>query len=214
MPQDGPYDAAVVYSAKGTQLNQRGRETRRLLLDTAIRCLAEGGAEAVSANLIAKEAGVTWGTIQHQFGDADGVWAAVLDHQATETRALLAERPQTSDLRRRVADIVDTLWAAFDTDLARAVENLRLSLPRDPATLAAQYPATEAKLREFDERWAATWSDLFAGLPAPKAKVKRLSTMLPNAVRGMHAADQMASFATDSKVARTCLVDAVTAYLR
>ena len=51
-------DAAL--SAKGTRLNRRGLETRRHLLDVAVQCLAAGGPEAVSANLVAKEAGATW----------------------------------------------------------------------------------------------------------------------------------------------------------
>ena len=41
------------------------------------------GRRAECADLMAANyAGVTWGTIQHQFGDADGVWTAVLDRRA------------------------------------------------------------------------------------------------------------------------------------
>ena len=78
----------MTLSAKGTRLNRRGLETRRTLLKVAIRCLADGS-EGVSANLIAREAGVTWGTVQHQFGDADGLWAAVLAHISERSDPLL-----------------------------------------------------------------------------------------------------------------------------
>jgi AcrR family transcriptional regulator len=72
-------------SAQGTRLNRRGRETRRHLLEVALRCL-EAGPEAASANLVAREAGATWGTVQHQFGDVDALGAAVLAF-AREERA-------------------------------------------------------------------------------------------------------------------------------
>jgi hypothetical protein len=46
------------YSAQGSRLNRRGSETRRRVLDVAIRRLAEGSPEPVTAILIAREAGV------------------------------------------------------------------------------------------------------------------------------------------------------------
>ena len=52
--------------------NRRGETSRKHVLDVALRLLASGGPEAVSVKLVAKEADVTWGTVQYQFGDADG----------------------------------------------------------------------------------------------------------------------------------------------
>ena len=54
------WQAVVTESGAGTKLNKRGLETRARLLDVAIRCLADSGGEPVSANRIAKDAGVTW----------------------------------------------------------------------------------------------------------------------------------------------------------
>lgn len=120
-------------SGKGTRLNRRGLETRRTVLDAAVRCLAEGGVDAVSANRVAREAGVTWGTVQHQFGDADGLWAAVL-----------AEVEDTG----RVADALEQLWAALDSESARAVFNLRAALPPDRAALEAEFPKSAAAIAQ------------------------------------------------------------------
>ena len=99
-------------SAKGTRLNRRGLETRDVLLRTAIHCLAEGGPESVSANLVAREAGVTWGTVQHQFGDVDGLWAAVLGSVAerASTLHLTVEGQESSDdLGGRVDQVVQLI---------------------------------------------------------------------------------------------------------
>ncbi len=203
----------AAYSAQGTRLNKRGVDTRRRVLDTAVQLLAEGNHDALSANLVARESGVTWGTIQHQFGDADGVWAAVLDHVNTRAETLLGTTRTNTTLRRRVADIVHTLWDAYDSDDAKAVQNLRRLLPLDQKVLAAEYPATASRLRGFDEAWAERWGTLFTGIPASAGKVRRLSTMLPGAVRGLHDQSLMASYSNDLDVALDCLIDSVAAYL-
>ena len=66
--------------------NRRGDATRENMLDAALKALATGDPAAVSANRIAKEIGATWGAVKYQFGDADGLWAAVL-HRTAERRA-------------------------------------------------------------------------------------------------------------------------------
>ena len=87
----------------------------------------------MSANRIAKEAGVTWGTIQHQFGDADGLWAAVLEQVAD---ALMSSRlagsvRQQGTIAQQVSAIVEWLWRALDAPEARAVQTIRMCLSRD-----------------------------------------------------------------------------------
>ena len=70
--------------------------------------LASGDPGAVSANRIAKEIGATWGSVQYQFGDTDGFWAAVLRHTA-ERRANIFTPPDTGgQLRERVSPASST----------------------------------------------------------------------------------------------------------
>ena len=207
------YAPTVEYSAQGTKLNRRGIETRRLILETAIQVLAEGAATPPSANLVAREAGVTWGTIQHQFGDADGVWAAVLDHVEGLTDDVLLRVRHHSSLRRQIAEVVRALWKIYDTDTARAVENLRRGLPNDQQDLAVQYPQTAARLRRLDQAWEVQWSSLFESIDTSATKLRKLSTMLPGALRGLHDQARMTSFTADIDTAVDCLIDSVTAYL-
>jgi AcrR family transcriptional regulator len=112
-------------SAKGTRLNRRGLETRANLLRVAVHVLAEGGPEAVSANLVAREAGVTWGTVQHQFGDTDGLWAAVLTSISERSGPLLPVPHDVPTIAARVEIIVETMWNAFDRPALKAIHNLR-----------------------------------------------------------------------------------------
>jgi AcrR family transcriptional regulator len=202
-----------MYSAQGNRLNRRGQETRRQILDVAVRCLATGGSEAVSANLIAKEAGVTWGTIQHQFGDSDGVWAAVLYHVSGNVAANLPTAPKRErSLTRRVTAIVDRLWLGFDEPNARAVQNLRTSLPHDRMTLAKEFPATAEAWQHFDEVWTTIFDELFDGLVSSKTKLRRVRSLLPGALRGLHTQAQLSTF-TDAGEAKKGLIEAVVAYL-
>ncbi len=208
-----PYAPPVNYSAQGNRLNRRGQETRRQILEVAVRCLANGGPEAVSANLIAKEAGVTWGTIQHQFGDSDGLWAAVVDHVAGKVASNLPAAPKREgSLARRVTVMVDSLWIGFDDPNARAVQNLRMSLPRDRGALADEFPATAEAWQRFDQIWTTIFDELVEGLVSSKTKLRRVRSLLPGALCGIHTQAQLSSL-TDAGEAKKGLTEALVAYL-
>lgn len=203
----------MAYSAQGTRLNRRGLESRRHILEVAIRCLAEGGPEAANVNLIAREAGVTWGTIQHHFGDNDGVWAALLERAHQESREAFPRRSAVSaSLRPRVAAVVNAIWAAYDQPTVQAVMNLRLALPRDHHALAEAFPATAEILQAWDEGWTARWDTLFRDLVTSNTKLRRLRSLLPAALHGLYLNGQAPTF-TDVEEGRRGLIDAITCYL-
>ena len=203
-------------SAKGTRLNRRGLETRDVLLRTAIHCLAEGGPESVSANLVAREAGLTWGTVQHQFGDVDGLWAAVLASVAERVASLVPPGVAGAggdDLETRVDHVVRLIWDALDRPALRAVHNLRRALPRDRGALEAEFPRSAAALLDWDTQWDRAVQEAFTGFEVDRARLRRMRTLLPAAVRGLHDEQYLSSYA-DIIDARRGLTEAVTAYLR
>jgi len=121
--------------------NRRGDATRENMLEAALKALATGDPAAVSANRIAKEIGATWGAVKYQFGDADGLWAAVL-HRTAERRAdVFTPANPMAPLRDRVASIIDTLYGGLTATDSRAIENLRAALPRDPRRTRTPLPA-------------------------------------------------------------------------
>jgi AcrR family transcriptional regulator len=199
-------------SAKGTRLNKRGLETRQVLLGTALECLAQGGPEAVSASLVAREAGVTWGTVQHQFGDVDGLWAAVLEHVLTDTTTMRPRLPDSTDLGARVEAIVDLLWNAMDLPANRAIHHLRLALPRQREELESTYPATAAAIAHFDGAWTRIVEHAFDGFDLDPVRLARVRSLLPGAMRGIHNEQFLSSY-TDPAEARTGLSEAITSYL-
>jgi AcrR family transcriptional regulator len=202
----------VTLSAKGTRLNKRGLETREHLLRTALRLLADGGPEAASASSVAREAGATWGTVQHQFGDVDGLWAAVLEYVLADRDALTPRVSDSPDLAARVDAILDLLWNAMDLPASRAIHHLRLAPPQQRDELEAAYPRTAAVIAQWDEAWTETVERAFDGLDVDPVRLARVRSLLPGAMRGLHS-EQFLSTYTDSAEARAGLSGAITAYL-
>lgn len=198
-------------SAKGTRLNRRGLETRRRLLKVAVRCLADGGPGAVSANLVAKQAGVTWGTVQHQFGDVDGLWAAVLEHTATEG-GMFPHVPDQPDLGERVDAVVDMLWQAHGLPISRAIYNLRTALPLQRPELETTFPRTAAAIADCERDWTDVVERAFDGLAVDRVRLARVRALLPSAVQGLHVEHRLSTY-LDIDEALVGLREAVTAYL-
>jgi AcrR family transcriptional regulator len=205
-------DAVTTLSAKGTRLNRRGLETRSTLLRVAVRCLAEGGPDAVSANLVAKEAGVTWGTVQHQFGDSDGLWAAMLESISERGTTLIPVPADVATLGERVTTVIETIWNALERPTVRAMYTLRSALPPDSGDLEAEYPRTAAALRDWDRRWEAACREAFEGVDVDPVRLHRVRSLLPGTVRGLHDEQRLSPFA-DIDGARLGLAEALTAYL-
>lgn len=58
---------------------ERSAETRARVIDAATRCVAERGFRGATMTAIAERAGVTWGAMQHQFGDKESILDAVCE---------------------------------------------------------------------------------------------------------------------------------------
>jgi AcrR family transcriptional regulator len=202
----------AVADSAGRRANKRGLASREAILQAAVTALASGDPGAVSANRIAKQIGVTWGTVQYQFGDADAFWAAVLHHTA-ERRASVFANPDAADsLRARVSEIIETLYKGLTAPDSRAIENLRAALPRDPSELDRLYPRTAADLRSWGQGWHATCQKAFADLQVDPQRVHEVASFIPGTMRGLVSERQLGSYA-DQDEARRGLTNAIVAYL-
>lgn len=200
-------------NSAGRRANRRGLATRDSMLEAALEALASGDPAAVSANHIAKQIGATWGTVQYQFGDTDGFWAAVLHHTAERRAHVLfgTDRPDAT-LHQRVSQIIETLYAGLTAIDARAIENLRAALPRDPAELDRLYPRTAAELRSWGRAWLETCQKAFADLGVDPDRVQEVASFIPGAMRGLTSEKQLGTYA-DLDEARSGLTNAIVAYL-
>jgi AcrR family transcriptional regulator len=197
----------------GRRTNRRGHATRESMLEAALKSLASGEPGSVSANRIAKEIGATWGTVQYQFGDTDGFWAAVL-HRTAERRAATFSTPLQPEapLRERVGAIIDTLYRGLASADSRAIENLRAALPRDPRELERLYPRTAAELFSWGKSWLETCQNAFTGLDVDPDRLREVAALIPGAMRGLVSERQLGSYA-DLDMARRGLTNALAAYL-
>lgn len=189
--------------------NRRGEATRARMLAAALDCLAGG---TVSANAIAKQAGSTWGAVQYQFGDLDGFWRAVLDHLEERRGPLTIPGDPGAPVEERVEQIVTLLWRGLETRDARAIDTLRMSLPRERAELEQRFPRTAEALASWQTSWVATCQQAFADLDLDPDRVREVAALLPGAMRGLRSEAHLSTY-SDLDLARHGLTRAIAAHL-
>lgn len=193
--------------------NRRGQATRESMLDAALRSLASGDPASVSGNRIAKDIGATWGAIKYQFGDIDGLWAAVLARTAQRRGRLPVTTPAPgTSIADRVTSIVELMYEGLTEPDSCAIETLRAALPRDPDELTRLYPRTAAELSSWAPVWVQACQHAFADLDVDRDRVREVAAFLPGAMRGLVSEKQLGSF-VDLDVARRGLANAIVAYL-
>ena len=192
--------------------NKRGQATRESMLDAALHALATGDPGSVSGNRIAKEAGATWGAIKYQFGDIDGLWAAVLRYTAERRGDLPARAAPGATLHTRVATIVDNLYDGLSATDSRAIETLRAAMPRDRDEFERLFPLTAAEFASWREAWLDTCRRAFAGLGVDPDRLAEVAAFIPGAMRGIVSERQLGSY-SDLDLARAGLTNAIVAYL-
>lgn len=196
----------------GRRPNRRGESSRKHVLDVALRLLATGGPDAVSVKLIAKEADATWGTVQYQFGDADGLWAATILHILDTAGPQIWARPSAGSVDKRVAEIIDLLWNAYGSPYSAAVSNLRAALAKDRAELEQNYPRTAEALDALENNWLKQFRDFFDGITVDPRHARQVSALLPAALQGLHAERSFGS-RVDIDDALAGLREAITLYM-
>jgi AcrR family transcriptional regulator len=150
---------------------QRKAETRRRLIEAAVRLIAERGIDGVSVDALADEAHRTSGAVYAHFGSKDGLVTAALDEWTDAVGTVIAALLEASpDLPSRL----DGWWATFvDPPDSRGDQwlllehELWLRAARDPAVaapLAQRYAAARAAMAERFAEWQAAGE---ADLPVP-----------------------------------------------
>ncbi|OBC03529.1 MULTISPECIES: TetR/AcrR family transcriptional regulator [unclassified Gordonia (in: high G+C Gram-positive bacteria)] len=192
--------------------NKRGQATRDSMIRAAIAALATGDPTAVSGNRIAREIGATWGVVKYQFGDIDGLWAAVLRHTADQRGDLPASVKPDGTLRERVSALIDAMFYGLTTPEARAIETLRAALPREHVELEREFPLTAAELASWKPNWDAAFERAFADLDLDPGKVRQMAALIPGAMRGLISEHTLGTYGNLDD-ARAGMSGAIVAYL-
>jgi AcrR family transcriptional regulator len=135
---------------------ERTAETRARIMRAVVECIDELGFPRTTASEIARRAGVTWGAVQHHFGDKDGILAAVLEDSFNRFAARVGDVPdEAAGIEKRVSLFVDRAWEHFASPHYRSTFEILLShVPEE----AADEPAWQA---EMFRAWNGIWQHLF-----------------------------------------------------
>ncbi len=132
---------------------ERTARTRERVMASVVESIAEVGYQKTTAAEIARRAGVTWGAVQHHFGDKDGILMAVLVRSFDRFALALGEAPAgDEELERRVARFVDRSWEHFASPHYRSTFEILLNLPPD---LELSWQG------EMLGTWTRIWSEYF-----------------------------------------------------
>jgi len=121
---------------------QRGEDTRRRILETALALFAAVGFDSASTRAIAEQAGVNLPAIQYYFGSKEGLYRAAIAHigeQATQAIVPIAGRvhdaldrgtPSRAQLVKLLCEMVDALVTLFLDDSLPERESRSLFVSR------------------------------------------------------------------------------------
>jgi AcrR family transcriptional regulator len=141
---------------------QRSAETRALLLDVTISCLAELGYAKTTAQVIADRAGLSRGAQLHHFGTRAHLVTAAMEHLfergTQEFRAALTSMPEGTD---PVVHAFDVIWKIMSGTTGRAYMELAWASRSDPELHRTMIEAN----RRNDEQVDAIFRDLFGDSP-------------------------------------------------
>jgi AcrR family transcriptional regulator len=130
---------------------ERSAETRARVIRAATECVGELGYGGATTARIAERAGVTWGAMQHQFGDKEAIIDAVIDHTLHEfARQMQGLREAEPALARRVRAFTERAWTIFEGPSYRAILSILLHRREKTERIAAV----------LTEQWVKIFGDL------------------------------------------------------
>lgn len=167
-----------------------GIATRARVLDAVVQCILENGHYGASSNAVARYAGVTWGTIQHQFGTYQGLLLAVVqDRWQRLTTHLSATEVSGDSLEERLATVMDALEAHYGSPEHLVVSQIMLDLMQSPATTES----TKHAARQHGDELSRVWHPLIAKALGEAAADEDLVRYTFMTMRGFLSSNAMAA---------------------
>lgn len=165
---------------------ERTAETRARIVEAVIESIAEVGFQRTTAVEITRRAGVTWGAVQHQFGDKDGILLAVLEDSFVRFEARVAEVPREGiSLDERVSLFVARAWQHFASREYASTFEILLDHLRRPDLHPAREPSWQARMFES---WDRVWRELFRDRQVPRGRERLLQHYTVAVLSGLASA--------------------------
>jgi AcrR family transcriptional regulator len=196
------------------RLRRDGEATRRRVLDAVVSCILEQGYYQASSNEIARRAGVTWGTIQHQFGSREALMIAVLEdgwrrlHESVGSEQIVG-----GSLEVRLWAVLDVLATYYESPEHLAQIQIILDFTANPDTSAETRRAIERHGHELTRAWEPLFAQALGDAARERDLVVYAFTTLRGYLTGRLIAVSIADIPGDS-VPRQLLISGVASSLR
>ncbi len=176
----------------------RNEATRARVLDAAAACIARDGVAASNLARIARQAGLTTGAIQHQFGDKATLLTAVVERGFESMVDEVARIPAGErGLEERVRSFIEALWRAYTAPGTRASLDTLLAT-RGDAALHRRSLAFLSSVRErIDRLWMGTFWDVDCDRPSHVEAQRLVFTTLNGLVLEQLLVPEMPDAAAD-----------------
>jgi AcrR family transcriptional regulator len=143
------------------------------VIEAAIACVAEQGLRNATAGRIAERAGISWGGIQHQFGDKEAIFEAVLEQVLEDFSAdLLATLPDRASLPARVSALVRGAWRLMSNPAYQAFREILRNRDDGVSDRLSSKQIMERVNAALDRVCAPLFGDL--SLPAERVNMAKL----------------------------------------
>ena len=157
-------------------VQQRAWDTRERILAAALACLAEDGYAATTTSRIQERAGVSRGSLLHQFPSRDDLLIAAVHHLADQRAGDLADPGPLG-----IDAAVNQLWRTFQGPLFRAAVQLWAGAEHNEQLRAVLAP----RERELGRRIRASVAVLFGPERAAQPNFGELVGLLVSSMRGV-----------------------------
>jgi AcrR family transcriptional regulator len=184
-----------VIGEQGRRRRTDGAATRARVLDAAVASILEKGYYRTSSNEIARRAGVTWGTLQHQFGSRELLLLEVLNQRWHDLQNEMATAEVSgTTLEARLHSVLEVLATHYGEPAQLASLQILLDLSRDPEVSKA----TKRAIDEHGARLIEAWQPLFEQALGEAANDEILVRYAFATLRGYLTGDLIASNITDT----------------
>jgi AcrR family transcriptional regulator len=163
-------------------LTRKGIQTHDRVVQAGIECIAELGFHAASTNKIAARAGVTWGTLQHQFGDKVTLLEAILEAAyVSQAAAIFGSTTPEAPLKARISVLLDAFWQEQTSPASTALADIIRSVVADPEYRDRFLP----QLQRLRDSYNKQWNVLFADVALSKEMFEATKQLAFAAIRGL-----------------------------
>ncbi len=146
----------------------KAKATKDKILLAVVTLINESGYSSASSTAIAKQAGITWGAVQHHYGNKDEILLAVMD-MARDVYIQSLKHPSltTGTLAERVDRFINIVWTHYKSDLYFAFSEIVMATRGKNSKI----PLSAVRMNSQLERHLQTMTEIFAGYAVPPARL-------------------------------------------